>query len=123
MRAPDVTFADYQNLQVRLGTSRAVVVTPSTYSTDNRPVLEALDRLGASARGVVVLDPNSSDFELERLHGAGIRGVRLNLAQAGGNGLATMENLCAQVAPLGWHLQLFGAAATARRTAGASPLR
>lgn len=110
LRPPDASVADYRVLQARLGTSRVVVVTPSTYGTDNRPTLDALAALAGSARGVAVIDETITDEQLQALHAAGMRGIRLNLAARGGDrGLASMENLCARVAPLAWHLQLFGA--------------
>lgn len=50
-RTPPVApVAVYRQLQVRLGTTRTVVVTPSTYGTDNACTLDALDQLGDSAR-------------------------------------------------------------------------
>jgi hypothetical protein len=48
---PDAHVHDYRRLQRRLGTTRNVVVTPSTYGTDNRCTLDALRQLGAEARG------------------------------------------------------------------------
>jgi predicted TIM-barrel fold metal-dependent hydrolase len=36
-------------LQKRIGTTRTVLVTPSTYGTDNRCMLEALASLGSDA--------------------------------------------------------------------------
>ena len=33
---PDASVADYRQLQKRTGTHRTVLVTPSTYGTDNR---------------------------------------------------------------------------------------
>ena len=49
--------AAYRLLQRRLGTDRAVVVTPSTYGTDNRCTLDAVATLGDAARAVVVVTP------------------------------------------------------------------
>src|SRR5256885_6178745 len=56
-RPPRSTLFPYTTLfrSQRLGTSRAVVVTPSTYGTDNACTLDALDRLGDVARGVAVV--------------------------------------------------------------------
>src|SRR5580692_13043607 len=42
MKPPFATVADYRKLQKRLGTSRDVMVQPSTYGTDNRCVLDVL---------------------------------------------------------------------------------
>src|SRR5688500_2518645 len=80
LRPPDASVADYRALQASLGTSRVVVVTPSTYGTDNRPTLDALGAFSGAARGVAVIGESVTDQELESLHAAGVRGIRLNLA-------------------------------------------
>ena len=40
---PYATVSDYRALQKRLGTSRNVMVQPSTYGTDNRCLLDVLE--------------------------------------------------------------------------------
>ena len=42
LRPADATVEDYRALQKRIGTTRNVLVQPSTYGTDNRAHLEAL---------------------------------------------------------------------------------
>src|SRR5438067_1179812 len=64
----NASIADYRALQRRLGITRQVVVQPSAYGVDNRPVLAALAAFGREARGVVVVDDNISDAELRRMH-------------------------------------------------------
>src|SRR5688572_31072654 len=44
-----------------LGTSRVVIVQPSVYATDNACTLDSLRQLGASARGVAVIDDQTSE--------------------------------------------------------------
>jgi hypothetical protein len=63
----DSDVAAYRRLQKRLGTSRVVVVTPSTYGTDNRATLDGVAQLGNSARAVVVVDLDISDASRWRL--------------------------------------------------------
>ena len=46
LRPPNATVEDYRLFQGRIGTSRVVIVTPSTYGTDNRPSLEGAARFG-----------------------------------------------------------------------------
>jgi predicted TIM-barrel fold metal-dependent hydrolase len=70
--------AAYRRLQQRLGTQRTVVVTPSTYGTDNACTLDALDQLGDGARGVAVVAQDVGDAELDRLHARRVRGLRVN---------------------------------------------
>ncbi|MDM0115446.1 amidohydrolase family protein [Variovorax sp. J22R133] len=103
---PDATVADYRLLQRRTGTGRVVFVTPSTYGTDNRPMVHALAAFGASARGVAVIDERISDDELQSMHDAGVRGIRLNLSLGVVGSSGQIENLAARIAPRGWHLQL-----------------
>lgn len=101
----DATVADYRMLQRRLGTTRHVVVQPSTYGTDNRCLLDALAAFGPAARGVAVVDTSVTDAELRRLHDAGVRGIRFNLVQAAATTTAMLDPLARRVHPLGWNIQ------------------
>lgn len=101
--------AAYAALRTRFGLSRAVVVQPRPYGTDNSIVLASIATLGhLSTRGIAVLHPDVSDRELQTLHEAGIRGVRFSLFTQR-NAVVTfdmVEPLARRVSPLGWHLQL-----------------
>ena len=50
LRPGDALVEDYRALQRRIGTTRHVIVQPSTYGTDNRITLDALAAFGAEAR-------------------------------------------------------------------------
>lgn len=93
------------------GIARAVLVQPSAYGTDNRCMLDALAEHPARLRGVAVISGDEPRKELARMHALGVRGVRLNLATAGGKPAAETARLAEQmakaIAPLGWHLQMF----------------
>ncbi len=104
-RSPDATPEHYRLLQQRLGMSRVVVVTPSAYGTDNSATLDGMAAFGDKARGVAVLTPDVTDAELKRLHGAGIRGVRFNLATAGTTTIDMVRPLAKRIADYGWHAQ------------------
>ncbi|WP_027803242.1 amidohydrolase family protein [Paraburkholderia dilworthii] len=106
LRPPNATVAQYRALQQRLGVRRNVVVTPSTYGTDNRVTLDALKRFGANARGVAVVDNTVTDQELQRLHSGGIRAIRFNLSYPGAATVDMIQPLAARIAPLGWHIEL-----------------
>lgn len=103
---PDASVADYRLLQRRLGTSRVVLIQPSTYGLDNACMLAAIAELGASARGVAVVDDKVSDAELKRLDAAGVRGIRFNIARAGATTVEMIEPLSKRVNELGWHVQI-----------------
>ena len=103
---PDALVPEYRKLQARLGLERTVVVTPSTYGTDNTSLLDALEQLGSPARGVAVLDAGVSDDELQRLHAAGVRGIRFNQTLSDITPIETLEPLAARIQELGWHVQV-----------------
>jgi predicted TIM-barrel fold metal-dependent hydrolase len=107
LKPGDAKAADYKVLQKRIGTTRSVVVQPSTYGTDNSCTLEGMAQLGsATTRGVAVVDTSVTDAELQRLHGFGIRGIRFNLVQAGATTVEMLEPLSKRVNDLGWHVQI-----------------
>jgi predicted TIM-barrel fold metal-dependent hydrolase len=112
LRPGDALVSDYRALQKRLGTSRNVVVQPSTYGTDNRLTLDATRAFGPTARAVVVVNDTVSTAELQRMHAAGARGIRINLAQAGATTAAMIEPLSNRINDLGWHVQINAPAAT-----------
>lgn len=104
----------YRLLQQRLGTSRTVVVTPSTYGVDNSCTLAALGELGSQARGVAVVDADVGLFELRRLDAHGVRGLRVNFYSPQSWGVTTpqmLTTLAARVAVLGWHVQVLAPSA------------
>src|SRR6185295_12460580 len=106
LRPPNSTIEDYRLLQKRIGTSRTVIATPSTYGTDNRPSLAAAAKLGSSARVVAVVDDTVTDAELKRLAGLGVCAIRFNLVQKGATTLEMLEPMAARVHALGWHVQI-----------------
>ncbi len=89
-----------------LGMARGVLVQVSVHGTDNRCMVEALSAHRERLRGVAVVAPDVTNGELEALHEAGVRGVRINVLFGGGVALDALELLAARVAPLGWHVQL-----------------
>jgi predicted TIM-barrel fold metal-dependent hydrolase len=94
------------------GIERAVIVQASAQGTDNRLLIDSLKAHPARLRGVVVIDTATiSEKELEAMHAAGVRGVRLNLVSTAGGSPAEVarraEAAAAKIAPFGWHLQFF----------------
>jgi 2-pyrone-4,6-dicarboxylate lactonase len=106
--APDASTADYVRMLRTIGCDRAVLVQPSVYGTDNSAMLDALRSGAFPFRGVAVVDEDVTDRELEDMHAAGVRGVRINLAAwTPGLKLEQAPRLAARIKPLGWHLQFF----------------
>src|SRR5258707_10828507 len=54
---PDATIDAYRHLLAVLGVERAVLIQPSVYGTDNRPMLAALPAAGPRFRGVAGGEP------------------------------------------------------------------
>lgn len=97
-------------LNDRLGLQRCVVVQSTCHGFDNRVVEDAVAARPDRYRGIALLPTDVSDAELQRLHVAGMRGVRFNFMGHLGSG-APVEQVLAlahRIAPLGWHLQVHG---------------
>jgi 2-pyrone-4,6-dicarboxylate lactonase len=107
---PDCLPGDYRNLLTALGVSRAVLVQPSVYGTDNRLLVDTLRSDPRRYRGVAVIDPDIDESELATLHAAGVRGARVNLVdrhdRSAALPMAYLRRLGERIAPLGWHLEL-----------------
>ena len=111
-RPPVATVDDYRLTQGRIGTERVVVVTPSTYGTDNRCTLDAVAQFDASARAVIVVDTTITDTELKQYSELGVCGIRVNFVSPqswGGTSPERLEELAARLhrINLPWHVQVF----------------
>lgn len=103
----DASPDDYRALHGRLGTSRGVLITPSTYGTDNRLQIASRQALGPDKfRVVAVVAEDVPDAELRRLHDQGVRGVRFNLGFPGVLTVASLKPLAPRLAELGWTCQI-----------------
>ncbi|MEY2684491.1 MAG: hypothetical protein RJA09_1635, partial [Pseudomonadota bacterium] len=101
--------AALQNHLHTTGLERVVLVQPSVYGTDNTCLVDALGQLGARARGVAVVGPDTPDTALAALDAAGVVAARLNLVVGKHpdhtSALAQWRTLDARL-PRHWHLQL-----------------
>lgn len=106
---PDAPPETYQALLATLGIERAVLIQPSVYGTDNRAMLDAMAAMGSRCRGVAVVESSVSDGEIERLHAAGVRGVRVNVVDVKENkgvvDMAPLAALARRIRPLAWHME------------------
>lgn len=104
---PPASLSQYRQFRDRLGLSRSILVQPSAYGTDNRAYLQLMSEIGTeNCRMIAVVDLTVSDAELYRLHAAGVRGIRFNLAQAGATTMEMLAPLSRRVSELGWHCQI-----------------
>jgi predicted TIM-barrel fold metal-dependent hydrolase len=105
---PEASVGDYLAMRKRLGLDRVVLVQPSVYGTDNSCHMDAMAKI-PGARGVAVINGEEPDAEIERLHKAGFRGVRINLMQGSVDAPieTVLERFGARLREVGWHLQIF----------------
>jgi 2-pyrone-4,6-dicarboxylate lactonase len=93
-----------------LGLQRCVVVQSTCHGFDNRATEDAVAARPASYRGIALLPADVPAAELQRLDGAGFRGVRFNFSGHLGRQtpIDDVLALAARIEPLGWHLQIHG---------------
>jgi predicted TIM-barrel fold metal-dependent hydrolase len=107
------SVAELRAFNASHGIDRTVIVQPSVYGNDNACLIAALEELGAqSVRGIAVIDPKTvTDTELDRLHKAGVRGVRINLEvqgeESGTAAASAFRNATARIASRGWAIQVY----------------
>ena len=103
---PDASVASYMKMHRTMGLSRAVLVQPSMYGTDNRRQLDAAREMDIPTRTIVVVPVTVADAQIEALHAQGARGVRFNPSQPGSLPLDQLERFAERLAGFGWHIQL-----------------
>lgn len=109
----NATVAAYRAFQARIGTQRVVVVTPSTYGTDNGATLDALQEFGSSARGVAVIDCYAPPADLRQMTEAGVTGLRVNFVSPqpwGETDVQRLHDTARLAADHGLHVQIYARA-------------
>jgi 2-pyrone-4,6-dicarboxylate lactonase len=108
---PDGTLDAYLRMAEVLGIERMVLVQPSFYGTDNSLLRYVLKRLGPRCGGVVQIDEDASDAELDEFHELGVRAIRLDLfaraSRPTAELVAYIQRMAARATPRGWHLQFY----------------
>lgn len=96
-----------------LGFERNVIVQATCHGADNRALVDALETAGNKARGVATVKADVSEEELQRLHDAGVRGVRFNFVKrlVDTAPIDTLRTIADKIAPLGWHIVIYFEAA------------
>ncbi|MFN3610642.1 amidohydrolase family protein [Tepidimonas sp.] len=96
-------------LRDHLGFARNVIVQATCHGADNRALVDACLASDGRARGVATVRRDVADAELERLHAAGIRGVRFNFVKRLVDFTPKDEllEIARRIAPLGWHVVVY----------------
>lgn len=87
-----------------MGLNRAVIVHVTVSGMDPQVTLDAIADMDGNARGIVILDPDTSDAEMTRLTDCGIRGARLTPLFGDKIDAAAVTILADKIAPYGWHM-------------------
>ena len=100
-------------LRDHLGFERNVIVQATCHGADNRALVDALHSAGRKARGVATVKADVGTEELQRLHEAGVRGVRFNFVKrlVDTAPTAALQTIADKIAPLGWHIVIYFEAA------------
>ena len=106
---PVVSLNDYQKLFSPFGVRYMVLIQPSCYGTDNRCMLEDMAATRAETRAIAAIAPDIADSELNALHSAGVRGIRLNVMSVAGSTIPQdrLRDVATKLSRLSWALQTF----------------
>ncbi|MEV4628192.1 amidohydrolase family protein [Micromonospora sp. NPDC049523] len=108
-----------------VGLSRGVLVQPGPYAQDHAVLVAGLRAAGGRLAGIGVAGPRIPDADLDRLHEAGVRGLRFIEPRSastpvapGSVGAQALEALAPRLAERGWHAQLWANTADCVRWGG-----
>ena len=113
---PPATADDLLELHKTLHMDRVVIVQPSIYALgfDNACTLDAVRKLGDRARGVAVIDKDTTKTQIEEMDAIGVRGIRINLntrrRQAkidADESKRTLDMAVEKIRGYGWHIQFY----------------
>jgi 2-pyrone-4,6-dicarboxylate lactonase len=92
-----------------LGFDKNVVVQATCHGADNSAIVDALLHSGGKARGVATVKRSITDKELDRLHQAGVRGVRFNFVKRLVDFTPKDEllEIAQRISSLGWHVVIY----------------
>lgn len=100
------TPAQYRQLMQWLGIDRVVITQGNSHQRDNGNLLACLAGMGEIARGVAVIDAETTDAELDALAAAGVVGARIMDLPGGAVGLDALEAVDARASARGWMLAI-----------------
>jgi predicted TIM-barrel fold metal-dependent hydrolase len=105
------SVAEMRTLHRALHVDRVVIVQPSIYGTDNSCTVDAIKQLGHRARGIAVIDENTSASALDAMDRAGVRGVRINLGTSGQSDPVVarqrFQDASQWIKGRNWHIQIY----------------
>ena len=103
--APEALLETYLTTHRKLSLTRAVIVQPSVYGTDNRTTMNAIQGQD-SMRAIVVVSADTPKQQLKEFAEKGAVGCRVNTLFPSESQLDDLKPLAQSIADFGWHLQL-----------------
>ncbi len=105
----DASYEQLFALRDRLGFDKNIIVQATCHGADNSAMVDALSRSEGRARGIATVKRDISDQELERLHAAGVRGVRFNFVKRLVDFTPKEEllEIAHRIKALGWHIVIY----------------
>ena len=96
-------------LREHLGFDKNVIVQATCHGSDNRALVDALKASNGKARGVVTVNRNVTEDELQDMHTAGVRATRFNFVRrlADFTPCEVLLEIAKRIAPLGWHVVVY----------------
>jgi predicted TIM-barrel fold metal-dependent hydrolase len=106
---PDASIGQLRVMHKAIGIERLVVVAASVHGTNNDAVLDAIATDPPNLRGIATVGADIGDRQLARLKDGGIRGIRVNLVDKGGNpfgSLDALSEIATRITDLDFHIEL-----------------
>ncbi len=100
------TPAQYRQFMQWLGIDRVVITQGNSHQRDNGNLLACLADMGHIARGVAVIDAETTDSELDALAASGVVGARIMDLPGGAVGLDALEAVDDRASACGWMLAI-----------------
>jgi len=105
----DASKQQLWDLRDYLGFSRNVIVQATCHGSDNSALVDALETSNGLARGVATIKEDISDTELDKLHAAGVRGVRFNFVKRLVDALPfdSLKRIADRIVKRDWHIVIY----------------
>ncbi len=106
---PDAPKEQLFALHKHLGFERSVLVQASCHGTDNSAMIDMLEHGEGRYRGVAVVGDDITPEEIERMHKAGVRGIRFNFVKrlVDVKPLEYYKRIADMIVPYGWHIIVY----------------
>ena len=105
----DASKQQLWDLRDYLGFSRNIIVQATCHGADNSALVDALESSNGLARGVATIKEDISDAELDKLHAAGVRGVRFNFVKRLVDALPfdSLKRIADRIVTRDWHIVIY----------------